>query len=176
MENFSNKYINTVNDDENNNCHTKSIILTPYNSLILHRSKNNSIYKLLPIQNKICKYAHKVQQINIKYEMNNNADYDNGMIISQRWSDNIKNSIKEPDVSISSRNDINELILKDYILNNSEEMSEYDELHPLNINNNVIEYIEKNIGYEKDYLIDCLNNQIINYGTATYFLLNREIN
>lgn len=182
VENFSNKYINTINDDETNNCHTKSVILAPYNSynFSLNSNSTNSLPKL-PIQNGICKFAHKVHQVNLKYEMNNNADYDNGMIISQRESKDNNNMYDNCGESISSRNDsISKQIVPMNDYNNqrrmaSEENSEYEELHPLVIKKQIVSFIEKSVGYDKEYLVKCLKNKCINYATATYFLLERDV-
>ena len=52
------------------------------------------IYKEIKINNDICKYGFKVQQANIKYELSNNNDFDNGVIKTQREED-IKNQEEE---------------------------------------------------------------------------------
>ena len=38
----------------------------------------------------------------------------------------------------------------------------------------VLNDIEKTVGYDKKYVFDCLRKNIINYATATYYLLSRE--
>ena len=38
----------------------------------------------------------------------------------------------------------------------------------------ILKYIEDKIGYDKKYLIKCLNKNIINYSTATYYLKYKE--
>ena len=36
--------------------------------------------------------------------------------------------------------------------------------------------IKKTVGYDKNYVINCLKKNVINYATATYYLLARENN
>ena len=40
----------------------------------------------------------------------------------------------------------------------------------------IINKIEINIGYDKNYLIQCLKNDEINYATATYYLMIKNKN
>ena len=42
------------------------------------------------------------------------------------------------------------------------------------IDEKIVEEIEKTVGYDKKYVINCLRKNIINYATATYYLLSRE--
>ena len=95
---------------------------------------------------------HRIIKEEEKYEMNNNADYDNGMIISQRDSKEINNLYDNCGESISSRNNdsISRQICPMMEYNNarkmaSEESSEYEELHPLVIK----KQIEINSSYHK---------------------------
>ena len=39
----------------------------------------------------------------------------------------------------------------------------------------IIEDIEKNIGYDRKYLIQCLEDDEVNYATATYYLMLKDI-
>ena len=177
VENFDNNYIDTINDGETNNCHTKSVILAPYNSYNFSQNSGDDLSSLIPVQNEICKFSHKVQQVNFKYEMNNNADYDNGMIISQRESKDINNLYDNCAESISSRNDSISTPFVEYKNARrvaSEENTDYEETHPLVIDKQLVSFIEKSIGYEREYLVNCLKNKVFNYATATYFLLERE--
>ena len=42
------------------------------------------------------------------------------------------------------------------------------------INEDIIDKIEKEVGYKKSFIIECINKNKINYATATYYLLARE--
>ena len=103
IENFSLKNLETNNNDTSYKYagDTKSIIFAPYNSYIEDSKENinnnksideeeKQIYKELKILNNICKFGFKVQQANIKYELSNNNDFDNGIIKTQKEED-IKN-------------------------------------------------------------------------------------
>ena len=52
--------------------------------------EEEKIYKELKVLNNICKFEFKVQQANIKHELSNNNDFDNGIIKTQKEED-IKN-------------------------------------------------------------------------------------
>ena len=45
------------------------------------------LYENLRIENNICKYALIAQQDNIRYELSNNNEFDNGIIKSQKEED-----------------------------------------------------------------------------------------
>ena len=50
----------------------------------------------------------------------------------------------------------------------------YEEDEIIKINENILNEIEKSVGYDKNYILDCLRRNVINYATATYYLLSRE--
>lgn len=64
------------------NVTTKSVILAPFNSTRTHIDDNvhlrKSVQELI-IDRKNIKFAAKVKEINRQYEMNNNAELDNGV-------------------------------------------------------------------------------------------------
>ena len=79
IEIFSDKNLDTLEDDKKQIGNTKSIILAPYNSFA---NNNDSLCnKFILIENNICKFRGKAQHANLKYELNNNNDFDNGVIM-----------------------------------------------------------------------------------------------
>ena len=141
---------------------TKSDILAPYNSYVLQPGKD--YYPELKIENEICKFNFRAQLSNIKYELSNNQEFDNGIIKT------IYNSVEE----------------------GNKKNKEYDDemgTNTLNLSldsvgtftcglcDDIIKDIEEIIGYDKKYLVQCLRKNEINYATATYYLmLKDEIN
>ena len=141
---------------------TKSDILAPYNSYVLQPGKD--YYPELKIENEICKFNFRAQLSNIKYELSNNKEFDNGIIKT------IYNSVEE----------------------GNKKNKEYDDemgTNTLNLSldsvgtftcglcDDIIKDIEEIIGYDKKYLVQCLRKNEINYATATYYLmLKDEIN
>ena len=175
IENFTLKNLETIDEDKKlkNKGNTKSIIFSPFNSYIDNSEVNNNtnelliekIYDELKIENNICKYAVEAQQENMKYELSNNNDFDNGMIKTQKEEDiekenqEIKKIFEEKIIDKNSS--------KLHSLNNSFEI--YDK-----IDEDIIKTIEENIGYNSDYIINCIKKNKINYVTATYYLLKKD--
>ena len=44
----------------------------------------------------------------------------------------------------------------------------------IKINKDILNKIEKEVGYDKKYVLDCIKKNKVNYATATYYLLARE--
>ena len=72
----------------------------------------------------------------------------------------------------------NEFKENNYNKNYTEKWNEdsYEDDDTVKIDEKIINEIEKTVGYDKNYVINCLKKNIINYATATYYLLSRESN
>ena len=168
IENFNNEYLNTVENDEKME-NTKSIILAPYNTAISYFDdsfdSNKGIYKEIKVENNICKYKGEVHVSNIKYEMSNNDEFDNGVIKSGQNN------------SLSSYSSYSNLLKNE---NNKEKNNNlsFDDKNKNHMEKKfckeIIKEIEEKIGYDKSYLIKCLKNEEINYATATYYLMLKD--
>jgi serine/threonine protein kinase len=79
-ENFTLRNIDTAQETENQNIGTKSVILAPFNSSLI--SDDNFLNRELTIENEVVKFCGKVRELNRNYELNNNGEIDNGIIIS----------------------------------------------------------------------------------------------
>ena len=177
VENFTNKNLDTKNDESKSIGQTKSLIYAPYNSYldpekpVYYESYKieDEIYKELEINNEICKFGHLARQDNINYELSNNIDFDNGLIKTQKEADfNKKNEIIEK----KQMDEIFDIDIKHAKIKSANDS--FEESEKIVINKELLKEIEKNIGYDKKFVIDCLKKNKINYATATYYLLNKK--
>ena len=178
VENFTIKNLDTLEDDKKLTGYTKSLILAPYNSVNLNN--DNLIDNEVLIENNICKFGVKAQQANLKYELNNNIDFDNGMIKSQKSKNDKKDESNNNSFSkgISPNIEINEDFVseKKSKINSPKNRSSSSDSNngKIFIKEDLIREIETNVGYDRKYLISCLKEKKINYATATYYLLNND--
>ena len=133
----------------------------------------------LEVKNGIIKFHGKVKEFNMNYELNNNEEIDNGMLINS----------KDDLVVEDSNNEINnEEKLENYVKNN-------------NNNNNSIKDINKNkknhrpsspykqppinkyfvkmvgeLGYDENYVIKSLEKNELNHATTIYYLFSNYEN
>jgi serine/threonine protein kinase len=183
VEIFSDKNLDTLEDDKKEIGNTKSLILAPYNSFAC--SSDNINNKFILIENNICKFKGKAFHANLKYELNNNNEFDNGVIKTQKSIDLINydydsNNFSSGNNSYSKQISPNIELNDDYNyekksnLNSPKNKSNYKQKNILNIKENVVKDIENLIGYDSKYLVNCLLKNEINYATATYYLLENE--
>ena len=169
IENFEKDDLITSLETDEKKGNTKSIILAPYNTGISFFNdsydSNKEIYKEIKIENNICKYKGEAQISNMKYEMSNNDEFDNGIIKTRKsntltsfssFSQKNKNN-KEKSITLSFDDKDKHFLGKKFL------------------NMEIIEDIEKNIGYDRKYLIQCLEDDEVNYATATYYLMLQDI-
>ena len=168
--NISNLYDenNIINEDIKNE-KTKSIILTPFNSMIsseddLNKNKNIS-FKNIKIENDILEIGSKVKDHYRLYELNNNYEIDNGiMIYTQKNTNSISYSNISKDNTLKNNNfDNDNGITK---LEDNEKKDEKDN----NKANKVLNQLEE-FGYSKKYVIKCIIDKDLNYAVASYYLM-----
>lgn len=169
VENFNIKNIDTGEDLENKNNNTKSIILAPFNSSVsenLSRSSrraNSSIdceKKELIIKNNVIKFNVKARDLNRNYELNNNGEIDNGIVISPN------DSVNEP---APGADDLSDRIISPFV-----EEREVPIISSSEVNGELKEDIIKKMmimGYSASYIKSCIRNGEFNYATACYYLL-----
>ena len=191
IENFTLKNLET-NKDSKDEGNTKSVIFAPYNSYIESNDEENKegeelkvkkkkkrepfeeeiIYQELEIRNDICKFGYRVHQANIQYELSNNKDFDNGFIKTQK-----EEEFKNENEKIEKIDEEKILSARLSGLNSPKVRSandSFEESEKIHFNKEILKSIEKNIGYERKYIINCLKNNKINYATATYFLMSKD--
>ena len=189
-ENFTNSNLEEKNEDNNNNninnenkkvteiieknIETKSDILAPYNSLSNQENSEeievsydeiedlfNDLNNVeLTLKNNIIKFSHKVKEFNINYEINNNDECDNGIVInthSKTESYVINNTLnKSYNENNNNDNNINKNINK--------EENEKNKIE------NILNKIEE-LGYNKNYVQESLKNNLLNHATVVYYLM-----
>ena len=179
-ENFTNSnldkdYFNfkNLNDINNTNCKTKSDILAPYNSInnSYYNNNNNEIdeyfsdykNKSIKIRNNEIIFSNKVREFNLNYELNNNNECDNGMII------NTKSDVNNNNILTSNNN-------SEIDINNEENFYYDDEEKKSNKNlikkkeENILNKIEK-FGYDKNYVKKIVENNELCHANAVYYLM-----
>ena len=68
----------------------------------------------------------------------------------------------------------NEELNREYRKNRKNRESFSSDCEKVKIDKSLVEFIEKNIGYDKKYLVKCLKKNVVNYCTATYYLLAKD--
>ena len=168
---------NLKKNNSEKNAETKSSILAPFNSVdksndeddlsneeLIMDDFNN---KKIRIENDIIKVGNKVKEFDMLYELNNNCEVDNGIIINSQTD------------TISSKSSNNSIYINKNIKDNNgfffDENSITKEKKEINcIKNNNKEKILNQIellGYDKKYVKDCVKNNILCHASAAYFLM-----
>ena len=80
IENFTLKNLDTKLESENQNIQTKSHILAPFNSSL--KREESFLVNELKVENDAIKIHGKALELNRNYELNNNGEMDNGILIN----------------------------------------------------------------------------------------------
>ena len=170
-ENFTLRNLFTIDDKvdiNNKNIETKSIILAPYNTILSDdeefSEELDNINPEIITENDIMKFSGKVKEFNINYELNNNEEIDNGMLI------NSKNDLISGEVNNSKNN------ISNSIINSKSNLQKKNEQHINHTNSFIInEYFVNmvvDLGYNRDFVIKCLEKNELNPATAAYYLFS----
>ena len=202
-ENFtlSNLFIND-NKNKNNknekNDETKSSILAPFNS-VNNQEEDDYYYfngfamddfnnKNIHLENGIIAIGNKVKEFNMFYEMNNNCEVDNGIIINTKTNTMVSasnKSINSANNSFSEKNDSlwekekeNKENIKCKKMKNNTNIktkkvkkiiNEYQNEENKRINN-ILNQLES-LGYDKKYVKECIENNALCHASTAYFLM-----
>ena len=195
-ENFTLKNLFTIDNKNNENNKTKSVILAPYNSMltfyenmensmnrgILDKSKYSSLDNFkneISIHNSILKFGGKVKEFNVNYELNNNEEIDNGMLINSKNSecfneDKNNNNNNNSKLNIKN-NDITDSEIKNNCFIKIRNVKDKNGLNNVNttlIVNELFVDMVVNLGYNKEYVLKCLENNELNQATTAYYLFS----
>ena len=185
IENFDIRNLDTIEDIINKNVNTKSLILAPFNTSVSDNEENEfdsgdeKDEKMIDINNPdlkilngVIKYVAKVRDLNRNYELNNNQEIDNGVVITPNDSED-KEKKNENNLGNSSYN-------YNYNYNNKfksrhisppNELNDYSEKNDDNeINENALDMLQ-NLGYKKSYVKKYLKKNEFNYATTSYNLI-----
>ena len=204
-ENFtlSNLVSNTDKNKQNlmeENITNKSSILAPYNSIISDDDNsqgisvksqnsfddfNNSKIKL---ENELVTFSKKIKEYNRLYELNNNGEVDNGVLINSNTQSSInmtdrsssnKSKNDAPKLNLNNSNSLffmenNEIKIinkKKKNTNNDLDKKSMDEEAEKTIKiNNILEQM-KFMGYDKNYVLDCVKRNELCHASAVYYLM-----
>ena len=170
---------------EEKNISTKSSILAPFNSALNSSSYSSKKDKFddsnnskINLENDLIIYNNKVKEYNLNYELNNNQEVDNGMLIKTKSDmsslisdknnsvishNDEKNKKENNNISFDSKTDLN----KNHT-NTNENCNYINEKNPKTIK--ILNEIES-FGYKKDYVINCIKNNILCHASTNYYLL-----
>ena len=210
LENESDK--NNLNEQ---NITSKSSILAPYNSIIsdYDNSSASSIIKhnnddsfddfnnsKIKLEKDQIVFSKKIKEYNRLYELNNNGEVDNGVLINSKTQSSvnisersnnsrIENKIKDSDMNLNFKGsfvifDENE----DEVYRIKETKQKIEDITVKNDNGkNLDEEIEHKIksnnilnqmsimGYDKKYVLDCVEkNELCHASTVYYLMMNYE--
>lgn len=179
-ENFTMKNLDTQKESENQNMKTKSVILAPFCSSI--KKEDSFLINELPIENDVLRFVGKAIELNRHYELNNNGEIDNGILINNSKHDDSQNdqnilsnnnSINKNYSKPSTPYELNENFAKRKSSNlpspKNESIKSYS-THIMTLDEEIIKMIE-DIGYDREFLVKSIMFNELNYATTTYLLL-----
>ena len=183
IENFDIRNLDTIEDIINKNVNTKSLILAPFNTSVSDNEENEfdsgdeKDEKMIDINNPdlkilngVIKYVAKVRDLNRNYELNNNQEIDNGVVITPNDSED-KDKKNENILGISSYNYNYNNKFKSRHISPPNELNDYSEKNDDNeINENALDMLQ-NLGYKKSYVKKYLKKNEFNYATTSYNLI-----
>ena len=195
-ENFT---ITNLKSDEIKLCEknitTKSSILAPFNSAMNDNNSASSSFcysmdkfddfnnSRIILENDLIIFNNKVKEFNLNYEINNNQEVDNGMLINTKSE--ISSSVSGKNNSVISHNDNKKNIEKER--KNSDNNNEYQvkenkkDNNYFNEKNNIIDMNNpktikilneiETFGYQKEYVINCVKNNALCHASTVFYLL-----
>lgn len=100
IENFTIRNLDTLQEIEHQNIHTKSVILAPFSSSLKIENQEYDLFLIqeLKIENDGIKFIGKAKEANRNYELNNNGEIDNGILINPEQDNK---SIKQDSLVLS---------------------------------------------------------------------------
>ena len=179
---FSNLFKDKKSSAEKYNCETKSSLLAPFNSLNYEffnledvggkKKKVNDEFddfknKKLVVEKDLFCFSHKAKELNFQYELDNNKEVDNGVLI------NTKSNGESNSSSFSNANSKRNFI-SDKNINLDLENDELSIIKNQKAER-ILSQIER-FGYDREYVIKSLKNNYLNHATTIYFLLKNYEN
>jgi MAP/microtubule affinity-regulating kinase len=176
VSNLNNDELNT-NFQNNPNCTTKSYILAPFSTIKNFFPNDNSDEEIddpdkidIKLENNIILFANKIKEYNMNYELNNNGELDNGMIINSKTESNSITSVINNSINLNEKSGF---YYEDD--ENDNNKSKNVDLNQIKIEEDekkekILNKIEE-FGYDKNYVIEKLNENDICHVTAIYYLM-----
>jgi len=178
IEAFTYKNLDTIVNNENNK--SKSNILAPFNSSQEETivKSGNSLVRL-EVLNNIIKFDQKVKALNKQYELNNNGEIDNGIVISPKIlsNDNSNESFEDKKKGVHSKinsrfgsNLVSPNVEREALSHRGSYMNGVSSSYLNKIDDDIVYKLSK-LGYNSEYIRKQIINNEINYCTASYYLL-----
>ena len=167
QENFtlSNLNVDEISKEEINHT-TKSNILAPYNTMKQYVLSNeedldDKYSNQIGLENNNIFFVNKVKEFNRNYELNNNGECDNGILINTKTSNSASSIFNNSNLNLNDNYDEG-----DNGKNNFYKIKEDEEIKKQKILNKIEE-----LGYDKNYILDKINKNELNHATTVYFLM-----
>ena len=196
-ENFTLKNLYTIEDKINNkNVDTKSLILAPYNSMMtddaddydnekiknyyLNSSNSEDILdnfnEEIEVKNYLIKYHGKAKELNMNYELNNNEEIDNGMLIDCKnelvsEESKINQSLVSDNSNNEKKNESTKKIAKIKEQKVKNKRKSATQCNKILIDKYFVNKVCE-LGYKEEYIIKCLEKNELNQATAAYYLFS----
>ena len=175
IENFtlSNLFKDEKQSDEKYNCETKSSLLAPFNSINYEyfkienpKNKKDEFEDFnndkLWVENDLFTFSNKAKEFNYQYELDNNKEVDNGVLINNK-------SINESSSSSFSNANSKRNLFNDKFINFNSDFNDVENIAEYK-KENILTQIE-NLGYDRDYVVKSLKKNFLNHASTVYFLL-----
>ena len=148
---------------ENESCRLDENGDIEYDNGELFSDFNNS---KIDLQNDIITIGNKVKELYINYELNNNKELDNGMIIQSKSKSNTFFNLSLEESKSDSEQNLNKR-------NNIENYDDYKKNEE--IKKEKILKIVENLGYDRKYVLDCVENNKLCHASAVYYLDRKSV-
>ena len=188
VENFSISNLKRDDNINNKNITEKSTILTPYNSVISELGDSFSDSRLeeeyikeyedfnnnkIKLENDLMIFGEKPKEFNMFYELNNNGEVDNGILINSKT--NTTSSVESYKNNINENKIYSKKLINSTRYNSKNNSSERKKYNDKGYDFKILNKIEK-MGYSKEYVVSCMKKKELCHATSLYFLLENYEN
>ena len=129
----------------------------------------------IEVKNGIIKFHGKVKECNMNYELNNNEEIDNGMLINSK--DELIMQETEKDIKIDDQLE-NYVKTNNFVKDNNKSKKNHRPSSPYKqppINKYFVKMVTE-LGYDEDYVVKCLEKNELNHATTIYYLFSNYEN
>ena len=130
----------------------------------------------IEVKNGIMKFHGKVKEFNMNYELNNNEEIDNGMLINSKDELVLEDSKK--DINIKDDQLENYVKHNNYVKDNNKNRKSHRPSSPYKqppINKFFVKMVSE-LGYDEEYVVKSLEKNELNHATTIYYLFSNYEN
>lgn len=179
VEHFTLRNLDSINIVNRNNCNTRSCILAPYNTSFKEQQENSMLEikqdVQISINNEAVFYPLCVIDLNKQYEIQNKGDLAQGIIVNKNINSSfdLDASIYREEKDKKARKNPDSAFVQNLKLSNFKDAKEINASYGV-YNDSILAQMET-LGYTKDYIIQSLRSNELNYCTACYNLLMKKV-